>query len=147
LAAEVGKPVVIHNREASDDLLQILADWHANLVESEASIRDRPGVLHSFSGNADHAAEAMAHNFFLGITGPVTFKKALDLQRLVADLPLASLLIETDAPFLSPHPRRGRRNEPANVQWVAQKVAELKGVDVGVVRQQTFENAARLFGW
>ena len=147
LAAEIGKPVVIHNRESLDDILEILAEWQADLVESGSRLAHRPGVLHSFSGNQEHAVRAMAHNFYIGITGPVTFKKALDLQSLVKSLPLEAILIETDAPFLSPVPRRGRRNEPANVQWVAEKIAALKGLDVAAVHQTTFTNAARLFGW
>ncbi len=147
LAYERALPVVIHNREASEDILDILTEWQTNLVESGSRISDRPGVLHSFSGNPDHAYRAIDHQFLIGITGPVTFKKAVDLQNLVVEISLNSLLIETDAPFLAPHPRRGRRNEPANVRWVAEKIADLKGLDVEVVCQKTTENAARLFEW
>lgn len=147
LASEMSLPVVIYNREASDDILDILAEWQSNLVESGSRISDRPGVLHSFSGDPAHAIRAIEHRFLIGITGPVTFKQAVDLQNLVVELPLNSLLIETDAPFLAPHPHRGRRNEPANVRWVAEKIAALKGLDVDIVGHKTTENAARLFGW
>ena len=86
-------------------------------------------------------------DFFVGITGPVTFKNARELQEVVAALPLESILIETDAPFLSPHPFRGKRNEPARVQLVAEKIAALKGIPVDIVIQRTAENADRLFNW
>jgi TatD DNase family protein len=147
IARELDLPVVLHNREATDDLLDILTDWHANLVKSEAELANRPGVLHSFSGNLDQAERAMALGFYIGFTGPVTFKNAPALQSLVGLIPLARLLIETDAPFLSPHPLRGRRNEPANVRLVAEKIAEIQGCLPVEVCRETAANAQRLFSW
>lgn len=147
LAAELGLPVVIHNRQATEDLLAILADWHAGLVAGGSPLAGRPGVLHSYGEALEPARQALAMNFFIGITGPVTFKNAPELQGVVRELPLEALLIETDAPFLTPHPHRGRRNEPAYVAWVAQKIAQLQNRPLEAVARQTTHNAARLFGW
>ncbi len=147
LARELNLPVIIHNREATDDLLEILSVWHANLVKSGTELADRPGVLHSFSGNYDQARQAIALGFFIGLTGPVTFKNAPVLQDLVAQIPLDRLLIETDSPFLSPHPLRGRRNEPGNVRLIAEKIADLQKCPPAEVGRVTTANAERLFGW
>lgn len=147
LAAELGLPVVLHNRQAEHDLLKILSEWHAHLLVHNPQLAQRPGVLHSFSGDLSTAWRAIEMNFYIGITGPVTYKNAPDLQSIVSSLPLDHLLIETDAPFLAPHPHRGKRNEPAFVRLVAEKIAELLGVSVPEVAAQTTKNSAALFGW
>lgn len=147
LAGEAQLPVVIHNREATDDVLAILLGWQRDLAKAGNSLADRPGVLHSFSGDLVAAERAIAANFSIGITGPVTFKNAPELQAIVSALPLETLLIETDSPYLTPHPHRGRRNEPAYVALVAEKVAEIKGVSPDEVIRATGENARRLFRW
>lgn len=146
LAADLDLPVVIHNREAGEDVMSILVEWQATLAAGGSSLAGRPGVLHSFSGDLDMARQAIAHNFYIGITGPVTFKNALELQALVAELPLEHLLIETDSPYLAPHPHRGQRNEPAYVRLVADKVAALKHLPVETVAEATTANVAALFG-
>jgi TatD DNase family protein len=145
LAAEIELPVVIHNREATDDVLEVLEVWHRTLVNSNSKIADRPGVLHSFSGNGDHALKALELNFFLGISGPITFKNAVELHQVVRDAPMENLLIETDAPFLTPHPYRGKRNEPSYVYYVAERIAELRGMTIDEVASITTSNAQRLF--
>ena len=147
LAEEAGLPVIIHNRNASSDLLEVLEDWHAELVKSNPILAENPGVLHSFSASPEIAQRAMAINFFIGITGPVTFKNAPELQELVSTLPLDCLLIETDAPFLTPHPHRGKRNEPADVRYTAEKIASLKNLPFAMVAETTTQNAGRLFHW
>jgi TatD DNase family protein len=147
LAAERKLPVVIHNRQASADLLAILADWQAGLAASGSPLANRPGVLHSFSEDLETARAAIELNFNIGITGPVTFRNAPDLQRVVAGLPLDRLLIETDAPFLAPQPLRGQRNEPAYVRLVADKIAGLHNLPAAAVAEATTSNAGRLFGW
>lgn len=147
LAEEAGLPVIIHNREASSELMEVLEDWHAELVKSNPTLAANPGVLHSFSASLDIAQRAMAINFFIGITGPVTFKNAPELQELVTSLPLDRLLIETDAPFLTPHPHRGKRNEPSYVLYTAEKIASLKNLPLAVVAETTTKNAGRLFHW
>lgn len=141
LAADLGLPVIIHDREAHEDVMCTLRRWVKTLTD------DAPrGVLHFFSGDIKMAQEAIKLGFYLGTDGPVTFKKARDLQSVVAALPLERLLIETDAPFLAPHPRRGRRNEPAYVSYVAQKVADLQHITLEEVAKQTTVNARSLFG-
>ena len=147
LAAECGLPVILHCREAFADLLAILAEWHATLAAAGSALIERPGVLHSFSGDEAEAAAALELGFMIGLTGPVTFSKAVSLQRLARSLPLEKLLVETDAPFLAPHPQRGRRNEPAYVRLIAGKIAQLREQPLEAVAQATSANAARLFNW
>jgi TatD DNase family protein len=147
LAAELNLPVVIHTRESIDETLKILEAWCTGLVKSNSDLSRHPGVLHSFSGNIEHAEQAISLNFFIGITGPVTFRNARELQDLVIRLPLQNLLIETDAPFLTPHPYRGKGNEPARVKLVAKKIAGLKQEAYNTVTDVTTASAARLFAW
>ena len=147
LAAELGLPVIIHNRDTSEDLLGLLHQWHKELVKSGSKLASHPGVLHSFSAGHQVAREAVELGFKLGIAGPVTFRKAHQLQSVVASLSLEALLVETDAPYQTPHPFRGKRNEPANVRIVAEKIAELKQVPVDVVAKITTESADQLFNW
>jgi TatD DNase family protein len=145
LAASTGLPVILHNREASQDLLAILTAWTKSLSERGHPLAARPGVLHSFSGDEATAQQAFAMNFYIGITGPVTYRNAADLQNLVSKTPLERMLIETDAPFLTPQPRRGKRNEPAYVRFVAEKIAELHQRPYDEVAQITTANARLLF--
>jgi TatD DNase family protein len=154
LAAELTLPVVIHTRNqsaedpaATIDALEILSEWQAGLVQQASPLAERPGVLHSFSGDEPAARRAIEIHFWIGITGPVTFRNAPDLQQLVANLPPERLLIETDAPFLTPQPYRGRRNEPAYVRYVAEKIGELQGQSLETIAQITTANAERLFHW
>jgi TatD DNase family protein len=139
LAAELELPVIIHNRQSSEDVIRLLA-------ESPLAGRERSGVLHSFSAESTVAEEAVRMGFYIGITGPVTFKKAHDLREVVAGLPLERILVETDAPFLAPQPRRGKRNEPAYVAYVAEQIATLHGLSSEEFARITTENAVRLFG-
>ena len=147
LAADAGLPVVIHNRQATDDILELLTSWHADLVSSGSPLAERAGVLHSFSGDTVAARKALEIKFMIGISGPVTYRNADDLRRIIASLPLSALLIETDAPFLTPHPHRGERNEPAHVRWVAEKIAEIHDLPLQVVAEQTNANSQKLFNW
>lgn len=147
LAAELNLPVVIHNREATSDILTILLNWQNKLSEQSHDLAKYPGVLHSYSGNIEQAKQALTANFYLGFTGPVTFKKADELRAVVASVPLDRMLIETDAPFLTPQPYRGKRNEPAYVRYVAEKIAEIHQISVSELSRKTSENAARLFRW
>lgn len=139
LAAELGLPVSVHNREASEDVLRIL-------LASPLAGREGPGVLHSFSAPAEIAERALVGGFYLGFTGPLTFKKAEELRAIAANAPLDRLLVETDAPFLAPHPHRGKRNEPAYVALVGAQLAALHGMTAEAMAAQTTANARRLFG-
>jgi len=138
LAKELDKPVIIHQRESATDTMATLRRWGAD--------RDHPGlVLHSFSGDLAMAEEAVEMGFYIGISGPVTFKNVRDLPDIVAALPSERLLVETDAPFLSPHPFRGKRNEPARVRLVAERVAELKKTTLIALSRQLTRNTITLF--
>lgn len=147
LAREAGLPVVLHNRDSIDDLWAELTEWHDSLVAASLPLAKYPGVLHSYDGSLVVAQSAAAKGFFIGISGPVTFKNASDRQEVATGLPLDHLLIETDAPYLTPHPYRGRRNEPAYVAYVAEKLANLHQQTLESTVQNTWENAVRLFDW
>jgi TatD DNase family protein len=133
LAAELGLPVIIHDREAHTDVMIGLEDS-----------RGVSGVLHSFSGDLDLAEWAIDLGFYVGITGPVTFRRNQELKTVARQIDFERLLVETDAPFLTPAPYRGR-NEPAYVHVVAQEIARLRGCDLPAVAQQTSDNARTLF--
>ena len=136
LAREVGKPVIIHDREAHADTLAIVREEGKGLT----------GVFHCFSGSVETAREVLKLGFYLSVAGPVTFANAHKLHDVVKMAPLDKLLIETDSPYLTPEPYRGRRNEPAFVKHVAEKVAELRGMDMAALAVATTENTRRLFG-
>jgi TatD DNase family protein len=145
LAAETGKPVVIHDRAAHRDVMRILRGWAETVVLSSNGLRPPVGVVHCFSGDRTMAEELFELGFYISVAGPVTFPNARRLRALVSDLPMDRLLLETDCPFLAPHPYRGKRNEPANVKLVAQEIAELKDVSLEDVSRVTTENACRVF--
>jgi TatD DNase family protein len=147
LAAELNLPVIIHNRQASEDVLELLKAWHANLLKSNSPLTQKPGVLHSFSEQISVARQAIDISFFIGFTGPITYRNAQVLQEVVRSIPLEYIMIETDAPFLPPQPFRGKRNEPAYVRLVAEKISELLELDFQTVAKETTRNAIRLFGW
>jgi len=134
LAAELGLPVVVHSREALDDVLAGLRGWEGT------------GVLHSYSGGLERLEEVLELGFSIGISGPVTFPKAERLRVVAAAVPLERLLVETDCPYLTPVPYRGRRNEPAYVRYVAQAVARARGMEAEPLARATADNARRLFG-
>lgn len=135
LAKEAGKPVMIHCRDAYDDLLRLLKENY-----------DGPGEIHSFTGTWQQAKEFLDLGFYVALNGIVTFDKTGRSAEVVKNLPLEMMLLETDAPYLTPVPHRGKRNEPAYVKFVAEKIAELKGVDISEVEKVTTENARKLYG-
>lgn len=139
LASELDLPVIIHNREADEDVLNILQT-------SPQSERERPGVLHSFSSAWEVAQEAFELGYYLGFTGPVTYKNAGALRDVLARTPMDRILVETDAPFLTPQAHRGQRNEPAYVVHVAEQVASVRDMNLNIVKAMTTENAACVFG-
>ncbi|RYL88174.1 TatD family deoxyribonuclease [Sporolactobacillus sp. THM7-4] len=135
-AKDAGLPLIIHNREASEDVLRILREEHAESVG---------GVMHCFSDNWAWAEKFIDLNFYISFGGPVTFKNAQLQRETAARVPLDRLLIETDCPYLSPHPFRGKRNEPARVRLVAEKLSEIKGISLDEIASVTTENAKRCF--
>jgi len=142
LAARLELPVIIHNREASEDVIGILEAWARDLPPAQ---RERPGVLHSFSAPGSVADRALAVGFCLGFTGPITFKNADDLRRIATRVPLDRIVVETDGPFLTPTPHRGKRNEPAYIPLIVERLAQLHTIPIDEMAQATTANAERLF--
>ncbi len=140
LAYEAQKPLILHDREAHGDFLVVLqeADKHGLLLE-------HPGVAHCYSGSWEFAKELLKLGFYLGFDGPITYKNARQPHEVIRQMPKDRLLIETDSPYLSPVPYRGKRNEPAYVIEVAKKVAELWDMTVEDVAELSFNNGMRLF--
>ncbi len=134
LAKAVGKPIVIHSRDACEQTLTI--------VRESGVAR---GVVHCFSGSVETAEAYVKLGYFIGIDGPVTFKNARRLTEVVQKIPLEYILLETDCPYLSPEPNRGKRNDSTNLPYIARKVAEIKGVSYEEVCEVTKQNAIRLF--
>ncbi|WP_037353405.1 TatD family hydrolase [Selenomonas sp. FC4001] len=136
LARQLHLPVCIHDREAHGDTLAIL----------KKEGKDLKGVLHCFSGSFEMAQEIYKMGWYIGVDGPLTYKNAAKLPEIVEKFPLERILVETDAPYLAPVPMRGKQNEPAFVRYVAEKVAEIKGISVEMVAKQTSESAEELYG-
>lgn len=135
LARELGLPVVIHSREAQQDTLRILSD----------AARGQPVIMHSFSGDWTYAEACLELGCMLSLSGPVTFPRAAELHEVARRAPLERLLTETDSPYLSPHPFRGQRNEPARVRLVAERIAALRGESLQAIADQVWVNAATIF--
>ncbi|HQM91926.1 MAG TPA: TatD family hydrolase [Syntrophales bacterium] len=135
LASELDLPIVIHDREAHSETVDLLKGWKGS----------RRGIIHCFSGDYAMAKQCIGLGFYISIPGTVTFEKNEKLRSIVRDLPLESLLVETDCPYLTPNPFRGRRNEPAYVVHTARKVAEIKGKPFEEVAAVTTANAKRIF--
>ena len=139
LAGEVGLPVIIHDREAHGEVMAILREW-VERVRTPVL-----GVLHAFSGDLALAEEASNLGFCIALGGPVTFTNARRPVEVARQLPLDRLLVETDCPYLTPEPFRGRRNEPAYVRYVAERLAQIRAQPVEVVAKATTQNALTLF--
>lgn len=137
IAKETGLPIIIHNRDANDDVVRILKEEHAEEVG---------GIMHCFSGDLTVMEECLELDFMIGLGGPVTFKNGKLAQEVAAHVPLDRLLLETDCPYLAPHPYRGKRNETGYVRFVAEKIAEIRGLSLEELAQATMQNAFRLFG-
>ena len=136
LARQLKLPVCIHDREAHGDMMKIL----------KTEGRGLRGVLHCYSGSWEMAAELLKGDWYFGIDGPLTYKNAAKLPEIVQRLPAERILVETDSPYLSPMPFRGRRNEPAHVLYVAKKAAELRGESLEDFARATRENTRALYG-
>ena len=136
LAKRVNKPIVIHNREATEDVMKILKEEDAHEVG---------GIMHSFIASPEIMKDVIEMNFYISLGGPVTFKNAKQPKEVAKAVPLDRLLIETDAPYLTPHPHRGKRNEPAYVKLVAEQIADLREMSYEDLAKATTENALRFF--
>lgn len=136
LARKVGMPIIIHNREADEDVVRILKEEKAEEIG---------GVMHCFSGDWDMAKQCLDMNFYISFGGPITFKNATLPKEVLAKVPLDRLLLETDAPYLTPHPFRGKRNESSYITYIAEAAAAIKQVEKAEIAQITMENACNLF--
>lgn len=136
LAKRLKLPIIIHNREAMADCLTILQEEGAYEVG---------GVMHSFSGSVESMKQALNLNFYISLGGPVTFKNAKQPKAVAQAVPIDKLLVETDAPYLTPHPFRGKRNEPAHVKLVAEEIARLRNISYEDLATLTTKNAEKLF--
>ncbi|MFA5084257.1 MAG: TatD family hydrolase [Candidatus Paceibacterota bacterium] len=132
LSQELNKPLILHCRDAYDDLLRELKNIKTK------------GVIHCFSGDYQQAKQFLDLGFYLGFTGIITYSAAYDA--IVKDMPLEKILVETDCPYLAPVPHRGQRNEPLYVKYTAQKIAEIRGISLEKTAEQTFQNTLKLFG-
>jgi len=137
LARETGLPIVVHERDAAQDV--------ADLLRTEGAGKLR-GVIHCFTGNYEAARAYLDLGFYISFTGIITFKNADALRDVVRNVPLERMLVETDSPYLTPVPHRGKRNEPAYVRYVAETVARIKGLSLEEVARVTTQNVRELFG-
>jgi TatD DNase family protein len=136
LAKKLSLPIIIHDRDAHEDILDILKkEW----------TKDLRGVFHSYSGSVEMAFQVIEMNFYISLGGPVTFKNAKKPKEVAKAVPIEKLLIETDSPYLTPEPYRGKRNTPVYVKFVAGKIAELRGIPYEEASRITAENAIKLF--
>ena len=136
LANELKLPISVHDREAHRDTFDILKEYN----------RGSEVVMHCFSGSADFAKECIKEGWYLALGGVVTFKNAAKMKEVAKIVPLDKLLLETDAPYLSPTPFRGKENQPAYIKYVAEEIASLRGVDFDEISEATTGNAIRVFG-
>jgi TatD DNase family protein len=138
LARRLNKPIIIHNRDAHQDVVRILREEKAS---------DIGGIMHCYSGSWEIARECLDMNFYISFGGPVTFKNAVQPKEVLAQVPLDRLLLETDSPYLAPHPFRGKRNESSHVKLVAESAAQIKEVNIDEIMRITTNNAINLLGF
>ncbi len=136
LANELGLPIEIHDREAHKDVFDILVEYN----------KTSDVVFHCFSGSVEFARECLKQGWYIALGGVVTFKNAVKTKEVAKDVPLDRLMLETDSPYLTPVPFRGKENQPAYVRYVADEIAKLKGIDVKEVIEATTKNAEMVFG-
>ena len=139
IAIDANKPVVIHSRDADEDMAAILKEMSPKLL--------RKGVIHSFTSSIELAQTALDLGFYLGFNGIITFKNAHDVRDAVSLAPLGKILTETDSPFLTPVPHRGKENAPYRLPHIVEKIAQIKELDLDEVYRQTYQNAIDLFGF
>lgn len=136
IAKALKKPLIVHDREAHKDTFDLLKN-----------ISEVPVIMHCFSGSFEFAKECIRKGFYIALGGVVTFKNAKKVHEIAKNIPLENLLLETDAPYLTPEPYRGKRNEPAYIKFVAEKIAELREISFDEVAEATTKNANEIFGF
>lgn len=136
LAVKLGLPAVIHNRDSDDDMLEVIDSYKGSGLKAQ---------FHCFNASSDHAAKYIEMGHYISFTGNITFKKADSLRNVLMQIPLDRIMVETDSPFITPVPFRGKRNEPAYVKYVAEKTAEIHGITFEEAARISSENACRFF--
>ncbi|MFA9423741.1 MAG: TatD family hydrolase [Sedimentibacter sp.] len=136
LAKELDLPYIVHDRDAHEDVFKIMKEEHYDGTR---------GILHCYSSSVEMAREFIKLGFYISLGGPVTFKKSKTPKLVAKEIPLDKLLIETDSPYLTPEPFRGKRNEPKYVKYVAEEIANIRNISVDMVAKQTKENFKKLF--
>ena len=134
IAEEMQLPVIIHDRESHEDIYEILSKYNLKEV-----------IMHCYSGDREFAKKCIEKGYYIGIGGVVTFKNAKELKETVKEIPLESIVLETDAPYLTPVPYRGKINSPAYLKYIAEEIAKLKEIDIEEVKKITSDNAKRIF--
>jgi len=147
LAGTLKLPVLVHNRDADHEIETLLARWFLPDNEQQIHTRMPVGIMHAFSSSSQFAQRVISLGFYLGIAGPITYRNAGNKRDAIKSLDCNKIVLETDAPFLTPHPFRGKRNEPANIAIIAEEVARLWEVPLARVHEITTSNAARIFQW
>ena len=138
-------PVIIHSRNSLNDVIKIIEKWKSGSQFNNTN--ELSGILHSFEGNFESAQIVTNFGFLIGIGGPVTYKNSIDKQNIAEKLDLNWIVLETDAPFLSPHPFRGKRNKPEYLNLIAEKIAQIRKTQIKLISQATTRNADKLFAW
>jgi len=145
LAKSLSLPVIIHSRNSLNDVIKIIEIWKLESQFNNTS--ELSGILHSFEGDFESAQIATNLGFLIGIGGPVTYKNSTDKQYIAEKLDLNWIVLETDAPFLTPHPFRGKRNKPEYLNLIAERIAQIRKTQIKLISQATTRNANRLFAW
>jgi TatD DNase family protein len=147
MACDVNLPVVIHNRDADHEIFECIEKWVGYLETTGSPLKENPGILHAFSSDLVFAEKSFLLNFFVGAAGPITFKNTIDRQEVFRQIPPGKVVIETDSPFLTPEPFRGKRNEPTYCTYIQKRLAEIWQISSDEVGLITTNNASRIFGW
>lgn len=145
LAASRGLPVILHQRRAFNDLWAILNAWLTELTASHNPLHTKPGVFHAFEEDLATAQVVTQGGFYVGLAGSVTYRNPATMEQIVRLLPAETLLLETDSPYLSPHPHRGKRNEPANLSLIAEHIARVRGISLEELAKISTSNTSHLF--
>ncbi len=135
LANELQLPIVIHSRKAQEDTIQVLKQVKVA----------KKGIFHCCALKGDSIKQAIDLGFYLSFAGPITFKNSKNADEMISQTPNDRILIETDSPYLSPEPYRGTRNDPRNVKFMAEKIAQVKNIDIETIAEMTYENAEKIF--
>jgi TatD DNase family protein len=147
IAASYYKPIIIHSRNSIADVIELLINWKIELDNDNNLLSQFPGVVHTFEGDAHQAEILTKYHYCIGVGGQITHKNHTNLNEIVTNGCFDNIITETDCPFLTPHPHRGKRNEPAYIKLIVDRIAEIKNIDHHQASKVLYQNANRLFHW